>query len=269
MTSWQDLALTLGKDHYRDRFWYAELPCSWTIKPSQKTDGWHRLGSYPGTYTHNDIQFRFNNLGWRSDFDFSQQLQNGSNIIVLGCSDTFGPGLPADSTWPILLQNLVGPTQRVLNFSWCGISTDWIARIGHKSMRYLEKSVAAVCVLWPHLSAREFISKRACSGINTYLKSVVPFAQWWDYIDWKSNNYNFYKNYHLLKSTANSIGANFFDLTINRQDKSVPWDIVRRHEYESLGTLSHIAIADYFYRKIQGRPSFWQEHRSRSLCDKT
>jgi hypothetical protein len=266
MISWQNIASTLGKDRYQDLYWSAEIPSVWSIKPTQDTT-WCNEKNLPHYRYSNDagIEFRFNNLGWRSDFDYDQDLLTHKNVIVLGCSDTFGPALKVEQTWPMILQDLLGDSHRVLNLSWGGISTDWIARIGHKTLRYLGNSCVAVCVLWPHLSSREFVSKRISSGISTHLRSIVPYPQWWNFIDWKSNNYNFHKNRHLLTSISKNLAVNFFDLTINRKDPGIPWDIISYDGYQSLGHQSHLAISDFFFREIQGRPSYWQETRSRSL----
>lgn len=266
MISWQDIAIRLGKDGYRDIYWSSEIPSVWSIKPNQNFGGLNEKNAPHRRYVNDiGVEFRFNNLGWRSDFDFDQALLSQKNIIVLGCSDTFGHALPIESTWPGLLQHTLGSDYRVLNLSWGGISTDWTARIGYKTLHFLKQTAVAVCILWPQLSAREFVSKRVSSGIHTHLRSVVPYPQYWNFIDWKSNNYNFHKNRHFLITTAASLGVSFFDLTINRKDTSVPWDIIEYDGYISLGPSSHLAISDFFLRKIRNLPSYWQEHCSRSL----
>ena len=266
MTSWQDIALHLGKDNYKDLYWSDEIPGIWSIKPNQNSGGLtEKTASYHNYRNDIGIEFRLNNLGWRSDFDYDHTLLSQKNVIALGCSDTFGHASPVETTWPMLLEEKLGTDYRVLNLSWGGTSTDWVTRIGSKTLGYLKQSAVAICVLWPQLSAREFVSKRVSSGIHTHLRSVVPYAQWWDFIDWKSNNYNFHKNRHLLNNAAGCLAVPFFDLTINRKDPSVPWDTVSHAGYVSLGPDSHIAISDFFFRRIQGRPSYWQEQRSRSL----
>lgn len=264
--TWQDIALHLGKDRYRDLYWTAEIPSVWSIKPTQDIGGQSTKDSGLSNY-FNDIgvHFRFNNLGWRSDFDYDNNLLAQKNVIVLGCSDTFGHALPVEHTWPMLLQDRLESDHRIVNLSWGGISTDWTARIGYKTLQFLNRATVAICILWPQLSAREFISKRVSSGIHTHYRSIVPYPQYWNFIDWKSNNYNYHKNRHFLQNTADALGIPFFDLTVNRKDASVPWDIIEHNQFVSLGPDSHLAIADFFYRKIKTLPSYWQEHCSRSL----
>jgi hypothetical protein len=133
-----------------------------------------------------------------------------------------------------------------------------MARVGTLSMLALGSAVKHVCVLWPVPSLREFVSKKFQSGVHT-MSDLVPYTNWWDHIDWVSNNYNYQKNRILLEQTAANNGAKYHDLIINRYDKNNKVTYNTIGIFTELTAESHLAIANYFLRKIHNQPSLYTE----------
>lgn len=87
--------------------------------------GWDKPGG---------ITYRINNEGFRGDnFDYTSP-----GMIALGCSFTFGIGLPEKDIWPTLVGQSLG--LKVANLSWGGIAADscfrlaayWVPRLRPK-----------------------------------------------------------------------------------------------------------------------------------------
>lgn len=80
-----------------ERFYGQEL--KWWHKDSQ-TD----YDAENNAYGPNDISYKFNSNGFRSDeFD----IESSKRILFMGCSFTFGVGLPLEHTWPHILLTLI------------------------------------------------------------------------------------------------------------------------------------------------------------------
>lgn len=250
----------LGKHQLPNLEWQPKIPNSWDI-PTRPNIILCSPTSHDTTITLKEgVPYTFNNLGYRSNFDFDlDKLKNKNIVLILGDSDTFGRGVYFDDIYSSKIQKSVDYC--VLNLGVCSVSPDAITRIGIQSMLALGSAIKHVCVLWPIFSLREFVSKTFKSGVHTLQTDNIPYANWWDHIDWVSNNYNYQKNRILLERTALSVGAQFHDLIINRNDKSVPTTFYPMDggRFTELSTETHHAVANYFLRKINNQPSLYQE----------
>jgi hypothetical protein len=247
----------LGKDEFKDVYFKPEFPAAYAdvhskkIVPEQYTSSVLKINEwYP------EIEFKFNNLGYRSTFDYSVESLKGKKIILcLGCTDTFGMNLHYKDIWPTKLANQFAD-HVVLNLGIIGAGCDTVARVFTKITQVLGQEIVAACIFWPHNNRREFVSKEFTGIITSHDGEAVPFEDYWDFIDWKSDNYNIFKNKHMVANIARANDIKLFDLTINRFDKRVPFDFAGN--YYALGTDSHQAIANYFYKKIVGLPSVFE-----------
>lgn len=237
----------LGKDKFKDKYFKPEFPHAYKDITSKEMP----FEEYQSTVLNlnswfPDIEFKLNNLGYRSHFDYDlEELREKKIVLCFGCTDTFGMNHHYENTWPYLLsQGLKDYT--VLNLGIIGASADTISRILIKITGVL--NVDHVCILWPHNNRREFVSKEFTGIITTHDPVDIPFEDYWDFIDWKSDNYNFFKNFHLCKNLCENNQTNFHDLLINRFDKKVPFDY--SGPYYALGENSHRAVANYFFKKI-------------------
>lgn len=247
----------LGKDKFKDKFFKPEFPFAYQDIHSDELTP-EKLKStrlYINSW-YKDIPFDFNNLGYRSHFDFNLDELKGKNIILcLGCTDTFGMNVYYENAWPTVLSTDL-KDYTVLNCGIIGASADTVTRIFTKISQVLSNDIKFACVLWPHNNRREFVSKEFTGIVTTHNKFNTPFDEYWDFIDWKSDNYNFFKNKHAIENLSAANDIKLFDLTINRFDKKVPFDF--SGPYYALGTNSHHAIANYFYKKIMGIDSLYE-----------
>ena len=84
----------------------------------------------------------------------------------------------------------------------------------------------------------------------------VPYEDYWDHIDWQSNNYNYFKNSLLLKSMTESQGGTYIELLLTVDGKNDPY---KRGERGLTGPDTYSALTQYFYKKIKGLPSKFEE----------
>jgi hypothetical protein len=249
----------LGKDRLPNVHWKPKIPTAFEI-PSRKNDLLLcNKDSAHTTITVGGIDYYHNNLGYRSSFDYDLNLDN--IVLLLGDSDTFGTGAEYNEIYSTKLQQL--SDYCIVNLGVPGLSGDGMARIGCQTILALKDKIKHVCVLWPVASLREFVSKTYQAGIHSMSKEL-PYDNWWDHIDWISNNYNYQKNKLLLKSLTESIGIEYHDLVINRYDKNSVVSYINAGPFTEFDADSHTAIANYFYKKITHQPSLF-EQRSRSL----
>jgi len=238
----EDIESYLGKDHLRNLYFNKKIPAASSIPA--------RIDAEEFRYPGDDTVYRYNNLGYRASQDYTAEtLTNKKLIICLGDSDTFGIGIEQDMTWPYLVEQQTGAT--VLNLSVLGISTDGLARIATQTIQLLSPQIVAVFMLYPSMSLREFVSKKFSGGVHTHRNDNLPYADWWEHIDWKSNNYNFNKNKILIESVCAKFSILYQDLYINRDDKKIPLDLIYYNVYSSLGPKTHRAIANYFIKKLK------------------
>lgn len=257
----------LGKDKLPNLHWQPTIPASWEIPPRHA----HMMTCNPDsrnvTLTLDDgIEYQFNNLGYRSVFDYVvDDLKDKNIILILGDSDTFARGVHFDCAYSSVIQK--STDYCVVNLGISGLSADGVARVGTVAMQALGSAVKHVCVLWPGFSLREFVSKKFKCGIN-FTSDHLPYTDWYDHIDWVSNNYNYQKNKLLLEKTTESIGAKYHDLIVNRQDKNTPTSYITvtsgQHTFTEFDATTHTAIANYFLRKINNQPSLFKQFTTQS-----
>jgi hypothetical protein len=250
----------LGKDKFKDIYFKKGFPSAYEIQPAYISPEDFTAKDARANYRHPEIPFRMNNLGYRNDFDFSVESLKGKKLVLcLGCTDTFGMHDYAENIWPgLLLKHL--PDYTVLNLGIIGASRDTVARILTRVAQELGEEIKYACILWPHPSRREWVSKEYTKMITSFDKDDVPFEEYWDFIDWKSNNYNSFKNYHLIKNVCLVNQIKMLDLELDRFDKKVPYDY--NGPYFALGPDTHNAIANYFAKIIKGQPSLYQEKKN-------
>jgi hypothetical protein len=257
LTPVEQIEYYLGKDRLPNIHWRPELPNLNDIPPRINFPVRHNE-----TFMLDGISHTVNNLGYRANYDYNlNELKTKKIVLLLGDSDTFGRGVEFLDLYSTKMQNK--SEYHILNMGVPGTSNDGMARIGVKTILALTPAIAHVCVLWPMQSLREFVSKTFKSGIHN-LVDTVPYDNWWDHIDWVSNNYNYQKNRLLLEQTTANAGAEFHDLMINRYDKNstVTYNSFQNNEITELTPDSHTAIAEYFLRKINHQPSLYQTMQS-------
>lgn len=261
----------LGKDRLPNLHWKAEIPAAWSIVTRPGIQLCNPTMASSVVVLEEGIPYKFNNLGYRSSFDYDvESLRNQNIILVLGDSDTSGRGVRYHDMYSSKInQGVTG--YHVVNLGIASLSGDGMTRIGVQTMLSLRHAIKHVCVLWPILSTREFVSKQFSSGIHTS-STHIPYTDWYDHVDWVSNNYNYQKNHIMLQQVAESIGAEYHELMVNRYDvkSNITYQTVHSPESEysketnftEFTPDSHTAIANYFLRKIKQEPSLYQTMQS-------
>ena len=272
----QQMEYYLGKDRLPNLHWPPEIPTAWSIitRPGTRLcNPTMIMGPVRLTNERAGLIYKFNNLGYRSPIDYDvEELKNQNIILILGDSDAMGRGSDYEEIYAAKIA-AAKADYTVVNLGIASLSGDGMARIGVQSMMALGSAVKHVCVLWPVMSTREFVSKTFTSGTHT-VSTHVPYADWFDHIDWVSNNYNYQKNHFLLQQTAVSVGAQYHELILNRHDtkSKITYQIVtsiatehsQETEFTQLTEQSHTALANYFVRKINNRPSLFEELKTQS-----
>ncbi len=112
-----------------------------------------------------DITYRYNSHGYRCpEFEMRNQVQeNAVHVISVGCSNTFGTGLPEDKTYPAvfkeLLQNYLGCPVINWNLGMGGGSADYMVRTLTSAIPILKPDL--VLLTFTGLDRRECISEDA------------------------------------------------------------------------------------------------------------
>lgn len=263
----------LGKDRLPNVHWRPEIPAAWSIvtRPGMKLCNADMANDV--AVLEEGIPYKFNNLGYRSSFNYDVEfLKTQQVILLLGDSDTMGRGVKYHDMYASKI--IKGATDYyVLNLGIASLSADGMARIGAQSLLALQSAVKHVCVLWPIMSTREFVSKQFASGIHS-VSTHLPYLDWYEHIDWVSNNYNYQKNHILLEQTARAFGAEYHELIVNRYDKnsviayqtvsSPATEYSNQAEFTEFTPDSHTAIANYFLRKINNQPSLFEQLKTQS-----
>lgn len=255
----------LGKDKYQNLFFKPGIPDAWAIEfaHDEFRHGvkWKDLKST--TVTLDGIEFKFNNLGYRSNYDYHvDDLKTKKNIICLGDSDTFAPWLNYADMWTTHLQEML-PEYNIVNLGMPGYARDTVARVGTCTLQALGDSVTHVISISSSEGRREFVS-RDIKKIIAWPFSItnVPYEEYWDFIDWQSNNYNNFKNELMLEHVTKANGATFISLLINGVGKYTKFD-GENGLTGICGPKTHEALANYFYKKIVGLPSKFEELNKR------
>lgn len=261
MTIDENIEYFLGKDRLKNLYFDKQIPAAWDIPPRLSNTLSIKNSNTTGFFRGDSNTYYYNNLGYRSNIDYTLDFLSDKRIILcLGDSDTFGVGVEYNQTWPVLVQHQSDTV--VMNVSVPGISNDGLARIGTKTIQALGAQIDAVLIHYPPMSLREFVSKKYKGGVHTHRNYNLPYTDWWDHIDWQSNNYNFNKNKVLLESICAQYNIQYFDLYINKEDSKVPFDFVEYGVYSSIGPHTHSAIANYFIKKLNNEPSLFQTTQS-------
>lgn len=150
-------------------FWATgQIPHSW--KPGNVTALWQGTDTVKNFATNPnaadwqniDIDYRYNPQGFRTH-DLKHLL--GQSVdVALGCSFTEGIGLPAQQSWPRLIEQHRGLP--MLNLGLGGGATDTVARIlTNISGLY---NIQSVFILWPYQERFELYTTDSVKSIQPY-----------------------------------------------------------------------------------------------------
>ncbi len=159
-----------------------------------------------GYYADDDIPrvdpvlgYKTNSYGYRCP-EFRPLPDGGKNVVVLGCSHTFGEGLEEDETWVSLVEKQSNKILRWWNLARPGGNADQMVRILYGTEKVLFPKIIVAC--WPAWSRRE--------RLDLYPQNLTSD----DNLLKTENNYtdrnNFLKNLFLLEKFAEKNGSKTF-----------------------------------------------------------
>jgi hypothetical protein len=145
------------------------------------------------------VGYKTNSLGYRCP-EFRPLPDGGKNVIVLGCSHTFGEGLEENETWVNLVAKESNTTLRWWNLGQPGASADLMIRILYGTEKVLFPKIIVAC--WPAQSRRERLEQtpQNLTSNNTLLKTEND----------NTDRNNFLKNVFLLEKFAEKNQAKTF-----------------------------------------------------------
>ena len=157
LTQAQKIEYYLGKDRYKNKFFSPHIPAAWEIEFCHPALA---LGMPNTTIVDCGIEFRFNNLGYRSNYDYTvEDLRTKKNILCISDSYVYGAYSTYENTWTCQLQTLL-PEYNLVTFGLPGWSFDTVARVGACVLQAIKGTVDYVIVMPPNDHRREFVSKQ-------------------------------------------------------------------------------------------------------------
>jgi hypothetical protein len=159
-----------------------------------------------GHYADNDIPrfdavpgYKTNSYGYRCP-EFRPLPDGGKNVVVLGCSHTFGEGLEENETWVSQVAKESNKILRWWNLGQPGASADLMIRILYGTEKILFPKIIVAC--WPAQSRRERLDSHPqnLTSNDSLLKTEND----------NTDRNNFLKNVFLLEKFAEKNQAKTF-----------------------------------------------------------
>jgi len=140
-----------------------------------------------------------NSLGYRCP-EFRPLPNGGKNVVVLGCSHTFGEGLEENETWVSQVAKESNKILRWWNLGQPGASADLMIRILYGTEKILFPKIIIAC--WPAQSRRERLElhPQNLTSDDPLLKTEND----------NTDRNNLLKNVFLLEKFAENAGAKTF-----------------------------------------------------------
>jgi hypothetical protein len=157
-----------------------------------------------GYYADNDlpkfdpvIEYKTNSYGYRCP-EFRPLPDGGKNVVVLGCSHTFGEGLEDDQVWVNIVAKSSNKILRWWNLARPGSSADQMIRILYGTEKTIFPKIIIAC--WPAWNRRE--------RLDEYSQSLTSNNNFLKFESENTDRNNFLKNVFFLEKFAEKTGAN-------------------------------------------------------------
>ena len=178
--------------------------------------------------------YKTNSHGYRCP-EFTPLPAGKKNVIVLGCSHTFGEGLEDNEHWVHFLSQHNTKGLRWWNLGQPGVSADKIVRILYGAEKVLFPNIIIVC--WPLWSRRE--------RLHTFPQSLMSYDPLLKTETEETDKHNFLKNVFFVEKFAEYNHAKVFHCFAQEvytlegsnvfSDTSIkfcwpPWDKIKSHK---------------------------------------
>jgi len=199
----------------------------------------NRLGLWHSVF---NIEYKFNSYGFRAD-----EFSNTDNIVSLGCSFTLGVGIPAYQTWA----NIVSKTLGLANFNLAidGASADCCFRMAANWIPQLNPKV--ILYQNPEPSRMEWFDGYNSVPHNLMSMSTnhsLLYKAW--VMNEKNLTMNYLKNLYAIKYLANSIGALFVHIPLEKINRIDSARDITATTVSHFGPKTHSAVADTVLRRL-------------------
>jgi hypothetical protein len=156
-----------------------------------------------GYYTDNELpksvalessplkDYKLNSHGYRCQ-EWTPLPDGKKNVVILGCSHTFGEGLADNEHWVHFLSQHYTERLRYWNLGQPGASADKVVRILHGAEKVLYPKIIIVC--WPFWSRRE--------KLHSYAESQMSYDQELKNENQNTDRNNFLKNVFFVEKFA-------------------------------------------------------------------
>ena len=135
--------------------------------------------------------YKVNSHGYRCP-EWTPMPDGKKNVVVLGCSHTFGEGLNDDEHWVHHISQHNTKRMRYWNLGQPGASADKVVRILYGCEKVINPSMIIVC--WPFWSRRE--------KLHHYAQSLMSYDEELKNEDERTDRENFLKNVFFLEKFA-------------------------------------------------------------------
>lgn len=223
---------------------YVNKSFDWYLLDSKEN---YNLSPHP--YYSKGFTYKFNKQGYRCD-DFN--LNDKYKILTIGCSVSFGLGLPIQETYPYIICNNLSKTTNCdiknYNLSVCGASMDYISRTLFQTIDIIKPNY--VILFFPDKSRFEYYEENNSVLINSNSKKITKL-----YSEFLTNEtycfFNFVKNFHFIKEILDkrkikwfwgSWEEGFIESII--KDKDLKNDLLKYID------LDNIDLSEYFVGKM-------------------
>ena len=122
------------------------------------------------------------------------------NVVILGCSHTYGVGLKDDEHWTHFLSKHNTERLRYWNLGQPGASADKIVRILYGCEKVIDPRIIIVC--WPFWSRRE--------KLHQYAESMMSYHEELKHENDDTDKNNFLKNVFFVEKFAEKTDATVF-----------------------------------------------------------
>ncbi len=143
-----------------------------------------------GFYSDDDLN-TFPDLPFRCP-SWTPMPDGKKNVVILGCSHTYGVGLEEHETWAHLVSQHNTAKLRYWNIAQPGASCDTIVRLLYSCEKVLYPNI--IIVMWPEISRRQRLETHATNLMGTH-ESLR-------YENDKTDMNNFLKNVFFLEKFA-------------------------------------------------------------------
>jgi hypothetical protein len=173
-------------------------------------------------YLNNPITYKLNNFGFRTPDDFN--INNEGNVFI-GCSHTFGVGLPLEHTWSYKLNQIIGGKFWNLGVGGSGITTHFRLLLAY----HKEFKIKNIFHFAPFYARYEYIINNVPTVFNMNHYDVSWRKQFGmlceeSLINNDQRRFMFDSITYAIKGLAAEIGVNYYYTEWQPEWKNLDWD---------------------------------------------